>query len=124
MEIGRSGSNVCITADQWDTAMATSTFTAMATSLVTAAYPEDVLLSSNVNGGKSKINKNAPRYIALDRDILRPIKCKNSVYFYAYEDLIQNLIPFIVCNCVLIMYKKSSGPNIRNLKYKKKQNDV
>lgn len=84
MEIGRHGSNVCITADQWDTATDQNTFTKMTTSLLVALFPEDVLLQSNFRGGKSKIAKNADHYDALDERRIRALECMNNRHWLIY----------------------------------------
>lgn len=76
VEIGRPGSNVCITADQWDTAADKSTFTQMTSSLLVALFPHEVLLESNLRGGKSKIDKFAEQFMALDTKILKSMVCK------------------------------------------------
>lgn len=78
VEIGRPGSNVCITADQWDTAADKSTFTQMTSSLLVALFPEEVLLESNLRGGKSKIDKSAEHLMALDAKILKSLACKSN----------------------------------------------
>lgn len=76
MEVGHAGSGIKISKDQWEAATEQSTFTAMAISLMNTLIAPDVLLRSNVKGGKSKIHKaedNPVRHDALDPNILAAI---------------------------------------------------
>ncbi|KAH0553355.1 hypothetical protein KQX54_001752 [Cotesia glomerata] len=79
IEIGRRGSGIKVTDQQWRCATSQSTCTGMATSLLIAVLPMETLLKSNSKGGKSRINKdsnNAVQLQQIDPVILEAIKCK------------------------------------------------
>ncbi|XP_011312328.1 uncharacterized protein [Fopius arisanus] len=76
VEVGFRGSGVTLSKLQWNAAIEQRTFTAMAITLVMSLFERDVLLKSNVKGGKNKIRKpaeNVPRHQALDPHILQAI---------------------------------------------------
>lgn len=63
-----------MTQRQWDTANAQSSYTSMGVSLIRALFDDDVLMASNLKGGTSKINKNAPRRPGLNPVIIAAIE--------------------------------------------------
>ncbi|KAH0546535.1 uncharacterized protein LOC123273769 [Cotesia glomerata] len=74
VEIGHQGSNVFIPRKQWETADSRDTFQGMGRSLVAALFPDEILLASNLRGGASKINKDAPVRPALDQNVIKAIE--------------------------------------------------
>ncbi|XP_044578761.1 uncharacterized protein LOC123261260 [Cotesia glomerata] len=77
VEIGRRGSGLQITREQWRCAKAQGRCTSMATSLLTALVPMNVLLTSNCKGGKARICKNSdnpPHHTAIPSETLAAIK--------------------------------------------------
>ncbi|KAH0549716.1 hypothetical protein KQX54_012987 [Cotesia glomerata] len=74
VEIGHQGSQVFVTRAQWDTADSRETFEKMGVSLVSCLFATEELLASNLRGGKSKINKNAPQKPALNQVIISAIQ--------------------------------------------------
>ncbi|XP_057327402.1 uncharacterized protein LOC130668905 [Microplitis mediator] len=75
IEIGRPGSGIIITPEQWDAAQAKNTFTAMGTSLLMAVVDVSILLESNLKGEKSKIKQSTTVHKGLDSQQLAAIKC-------------------------------------------------
>ncbi|CAG5093199.1 Protein of unknown function [Cotesia congregata] len=76
VEIGHQGSNVFVTQQQWDTANSRDTYWSMGVSLIHALFDTEVLLESNLRGGLSKIDKNAPKRSALNPHIVTAITGK------------------------------------------------
>ncbi|XP_057336470.1 TRAF3-interacting protein 1-like [Microplitis mediator] len=74
IEIGHQGSGVTISTDAWDTAKSKTTFTAMGITLLMAIFDTEILLTSNVKGGKSKIKSDSTRMEALDATRLNALK--------------------------------------------------
>ncbi|CAG5110666.1 Protein of unknown function, partial [Cotesia congregata] len=76
-EIGKNGSKIYVTREQWDYIKSKNTFTSMGIALVVALFEKDTLLNSNYKGGKSKIKKpegESIQYNALDSTIIEGIK--------------------------------------------------
>ncbi|XP_057330859.1 uncharacterized protein LOC130671155 [Microplitis mediator] len=77
VEVGRRGSGIKITEEQWECAQSQGRCTAMAVVLLTAIVPMDTLLRSNLKGGKARISKdpnNPTQHQGLDPAILEAIK--------------------------------------------------
>ncbi|XP_057336259.1 uncharacterized protein LOC130674845 isoform X2 [Microplitis mediator] len=74
IEIGHQGSNVFVSRRQWETADSRETFQRMGISLTQALFPKEILLASNLRGGASKINKDAPLRPGLDSNIIGVIE--------------------------------------------------
>ncbi|XP_044597326.1 uncharacterized protein LOC123273907 [Cotesia glomerata] len=107
VEIGHPGSNVFVRRNQWDTADSRDTFQSMGVSLVKALYEEDVLLRSNLKGGASKIDKNAPQRPGLDKNILAAIKEAVKQKFPA--EFKQSLFGMAINNMMTDMRKKTQA---------------
>lgn len=73
VEIGHEGSGVFVSRAQWETANSRNSFQNMAVSLVSSLFENEVLLASNLRGGKSRIDKNAQRKPGLDATIISAI---------------------------------------------------
>ncbi|KAH0557517.1 hypothetical protein KQX54_014837 [Cotesia glomerata] len=73
VEIGHEGSGVLVSRAQWETANSRNSFQNMAVSLVSSLFENEVLLASNLRGGKSRIDKNAQRKPGLDATIISAI---------------------------------------------------
>ncbi|KAH0557476.1 hypothetical protein KQX54_011122 [Cotesia glomerata] len=105
VEIGHAGSNVFVSRNQWDTANSRDTFHSMGKSLVKSLFPEEVLLRSNFQGGASKINKNAPQRLGLNRNIMAAIKEAVKQKFPA--DFKQTLFGMSINNMMTEMRRKA-----------------
>lgn len=79
-EIGRKGSNIYITNEQWRTAKDGKSYTAMGKSLLLSLFPMEVLLKSNLRGGHSKIRGVEERtaHSALNPHIIDALYCKQT----------------------------------------------
>ncbi|CAG5073394.1 Protein of unknown function [Cotesia congregata] len=77
VEIGRAGSNVFVSRDQWKTANSRANYSSMGVALFQALFETYVMLRSNLRGGSSKIDKNQPRRFALDQAIITTITGNN-----------------------------------------------
>ncbi|XP_044575211.1 uncharacterized protein LOC123259018 [Cotesia glomerata] len=79
LEIGKNGSKIYVTREQWDCIKSKTTFTSIGIALVVALFEKETLLNSNYKGGKSKIKKpegKSIHYNALDSTIIEVIKGK------------------------------------------------
>lgn len=81
VEVGKPGSGITVSELEWTSAISRGTYTAMATALLTALFPMEVLLKSNYKGGKCKIKKSetglqVPHYEALDPLTVKAIMCE------------------------------------------------
>ena len=68
------GIGVEVTDFQYSIINSRNTYTSMAIALVQAVFDIKILLRSNLKGGACKINKNAPRFEALNQDKLAIIE--------------------------------------------------